>query len=82
MLEALIALIKSLPTWLETLTEVMIVAIVFTTAVTLLAGIWIGILVVKRRARSIKSFTLLPFRIEFETDPPQEKKDATETGNQ
>ena len=82
MLEALIALIKSLPTWLETLTEVMIVAIVFTTAVTLLAGIWIGILVVKRRARSIKSFTLIPFRIEFEVDPPRENKDATEAGNQ
>ena len=82
MLEALIALIKSLPTWLETLTEVMIVAVVFTTAVTLLAGIWIGILVVKRRARSIKSFTLLPFRIEFEVDPPREKKDAAQEGNQ
>lgn len=81
MLEALIAAVKSLPAWLEIATEVMIVAVIFTTAVTLLAGIWIGILVVKRRARSIKSFTLLPFRIDFEVDPPREKKDAAEEIN-
>lgn len=81
MLEALIAAVKSLPTWLGTVTEIMIVALIFTTAITLLAGIWLGILVVKRRARSIKSFTLIPFRIEFEVDP-RGKKDATEAGNQ
>lgn len=81
MLEALIAAIKSLPAWLGTVTEIMIVALIFTTAVTLLAGIWLGILVVKRRARSIKSFKLIPFQIEFETDPPREKRDATQEIN-
>ena len=82
MLEALIAAVKSLPAWLEIATEVMIVAVIFTTAVTLLAGIWIGILVVKRRARSIKSFTLIPFRIEFEVDQSRRKQDAAQEGNQ
>ena len=82
MLEALIAAVKSLPTWLGTVTEIMIVALIFTTAITLLAGIWIGILVVKRRARSIKSFTLIPFRIDFEVDPSRRKQDATQEGNQ
>lgn len=68
MLEVIIAWIKGLPVWLAHTVEVLVVAIVFLTAITFLAGIWVGILVIKRRARSIESFTLIPFKIEFSTD--------------
>lgn len=82
MLESLGALIKTFPAWLETAAELLIVAIGFMTALTLLIGVWIGILVVRRRARSIKSFTLLPFGIEFYVEPTRRQKDATEEGKQ
>ena len=68
MLEILIAWVKSLPVWLSHTVEVLVVAITFLTAVTFLAGVWVGLLVIRKRARSIESFTLIPFRIEFRTD--------------
>jgi hypothetical protein len=68
MLEIIIAWIKALPVWLAHTVEVLVVAVVFLTAITFLAGIWVGILVINRRARSIESFTLFPFRIEFNND--------------
>lgn len=68
MFETITGLIKLFPSWLYHTVEVLMVAIFFFSAVTLLAGIWIGILVVKKRARSIQSFTLIPFKIEFKVD--------------
>jgi hypothetical protein len=80
MLESLTAFIKTFPTWLGTLTEILVVGIGFATALTLLMGVWIGILVVKRRARSIKSFTLIPFGIEFYVSESKEQRNAAEEG--
>lgn len=68
-MEMLVTLIKTLPAWLSQIAEIILVALLFVAAVTFLAGIWVGICVVRRRARSITSFTLIPFRIEF--DPPR-----------
>ena len=81
MLEVIIAWIKALPVWLAHTVEVLVVAITFLTAVTFLAGIWVGLLVIKKRARSIESFTLIPFRIEFRADTrkssdPERKESA------
>jgi len=65
MLEMLIAFIKSLPVWLGAVVEVMIVAIVFMTAVTFLTGVWCGLRIVGKRAQSIKEITFFPPRIVF-----------------
>ena len=79
MLESLSALIKTLPAWLATVTEILVVAISATTAITLLAGIWLGILIVSRRAKSITAFSLIPFRIEFNVSNKGDRN-ATEEG--
>lgn len=68
MLETLIAFIKTLPAWLGAVVEVMIVAIVFLTAVTFLAGIWCGLRIVGKRANAIKEITFFPPKIIFKTD--------------
>lgn len=65
MLETIIAFIKTLPVWLGTVVEIMIVAIVFLTAVTFLAGVWCGLRIVGKRANSIKEIMFFPPRIVF-----------------
>lgn len=65
MLETIIAFVKSLPAWLGTVVEVMIVAVIFMTAVTFLAGIWCGLRIVGKRAQSIKEITFFPPKIVF-----------------
>jgi hypothetical protein len=65
MLETLIAFIKSLPSWLGAVVEVMVVAIIFMTAVTFLAGIWCGLRIIGRRANSIQEIQFFPPRIIF-----------------
>lgn len=80
MLEVIIAWIKSLPLWLAHTVEVLVVAITAFAALTFLAGIWVGIIVIKKRARSIESFTLIPFRIEFRSDvrkPPESERNES-----
>jgi hypothetical protein len=68
MLETLIAFIKSLPAWLGAVVEIMIVAIVFLTAVTFLAGMWCGLRIVGRRANAIEEITFFPPRIKFKSE--------------
>ena len=65
MLEAIIAFLKTLPQWLSTVAEVMIVAIVFLTCMTFLAGIWCGLRVIGRRANAIQEIQFFPPKIIF-----------------
>jgi hypothetical protein len=65
MLEMLIAFIKSLPTWLSHVVEVMVVAVVFLTVMTFLAGVWCGIRIIGRRANSIEEIQFLPPKVTF-----------------
>jgi hypothetical protein len=65
MLETLIAFIKSLPSWLGAVAEVLVVAIIFMTAVTFLAGIWCGLRIIGKRANSIQEIQFFPPRIIF-----------------
>ena len=65
MLETLIAFVKTLPAWLSAIVEIMIVAVVFLTAVTFLAGIWCGLRIVGKRAQSIKEIQFFPPKITF-----------------
>jgi hypothetical protein len=57
--------IKSLPTWLGAVAEVLVVAIIFMTAVTFLAGIWCGLRIIGKRANSIQEIQFFPPRIIF-----------------
>jgi hypothetical protein len=65
MLETFIAFIKSLPSWLGAVAEVLVVAIIFMTAVTFLAGIWCGLRIIGKRANSIQEIQFFPPRIIF-----------------
>jgi hypothetical protein len=65
MLETIAAFLKTLPHWLASVAEVMIVAIVFMTCVTFLAGIWCGLRIIGRRSNSIQEIQFLPPKIIF-----------------
>ena len=65
MLESLIAFLKTLPHWLSTIAEVLIVATVFLTIMTFLAGVWCGLKIIGRRANQIESIQFLPPKITF-----------------
>lgn len=61
------AFIKSLPTWLSHVVEIMVVAIVFLTVMTFLAGVWCGIRIIGRRANSIEEIQFFPPKVTFKT---------------
>lgn len=65
MLETLITFLKTLPSWLSTVAEILIVAIVFMTMVTFLAGIWCGLRIIGRRANAIQEIQFFPPKITF-----------------
>ena len=65
MLEAIVTFIKTLPTWLGHVVEILFVAIVFLTAVTFLAGIWCGLRIIGRRANAIQEIQFFPPKITF-----------------
>jgi hypothetical protein len=73
MLETLVAFLKTLPHWLASVAEVMIVAIVFLTCVTFLAGIWCGLRIIGRRANSIEEIQFLPPKIIFKVNKTEEQ---------
>jgi len=65
MLESIIAFLKTLPSWLHQVAEVLIVATVFLTIMTFLAGVWCGLKIIGRRANQIESIQFLPPKIVF-----------------
>jgi len=65
MLETLLAFIKSLPAWLGHVVEVLIVAVVFMTVMTFLAGVWCGIRIIGKRASSIQEIQFIPPKVVF-----------------
>jgi hypothetical protein len=67
MLETLLAFIKSLPAWLGAVVEVMVVAVIFLTCMTFLAGVWCGLRIIGRRANAIEEIQFLPPKITFKT---------------
>jgi hypothetical protein len=67
MLETLIAFIKTLPSWLGAVVEVMVVAVIFLTCMTFLAGVWCGLRIIGRRANAIEEIQFLPPKITFKT---------------
>ena len=65
MLESLVAFVKTLPSWLGSVVEVLFVTVVFMTAVTFLAGVWCGLRIIGRRANSISEIQFFPPKIIF-----------------
>ena len=65
MLESIIAFLKTLPSWLHQVAEVLIVATVFLTIMTFLAGVWCGIRIIGRRSNQIESIQFFPPKITF-----------------
>jgi len=70
-LESVVTFMKTLPTWLMHVAEVLFVAVMFMTAVTFLMGIWCGLRIVGKRANSIREIQVFPPKIIF-----QENKDS------
>jgi hypothetical protein len=65
MLETILAFMKTLPSWLMTVAEVMIVGLTFMTAVTFLAGIWCGMRLIGKRFNQVASIEFMPPKITF-----------------
>ena len=77
-LESIITFIKSLPAWLGHAVEILIVAIVFLTAMTFLAGVWCGLKIIGRRANSISEIQFFPPKITFINTVEEDKQNGTE----
>jgi len=65
MLESLIAFLKTLPSWLHQVAEILIVAVVFMTIMTFLAGVWCGLRIIGRRSNQISEIQFIPPKITF-----------------
>ncbi len=65
-LESVAGFVKSLPAWLGAVTEILIVTVIFMTAVTFLAGIWVGIRIIGLRMKNIRELQFIPPKIVFE----------------
>lgn len=59
------AWVKSLPTWLATILDVIVIITVFMTAFTLILGVWLGFCITRKRMNSIVEIQFLPPKIEF-----------------
>ena len=65
MMETLLAYIKALPNWLATLFDVLVIAVIFVTAFTLILGVWLGFCITRKRMNSIVELQFLPPKITF-----------------
>lgn len=64
-MELVMAWVKSLPTWLATIFDVIVIITVFMTAFTLILGVWLGFCITRKRMNSIVEIQFLPPKIEF-----------------
>lgn len=65
MMETILAWIKGLPTVLSTMFDILLIAVVFTTAFTLIVGIWLGFCITRKRMNSIVELQFFPPKILF-----------------
>lgn len=64
-METILAWIKGLPTVLSTMFDILLIAVVFTTAFTLIVGIWLGFCITRKRMNSIVELQFFPPKILF-----------------
>jgi hypothetical protein len=60
MLEAFLTFVKGFPSWLFTVVEVLVVAVLFSAAVLFLFGLYIGIKMIGSKAPQIKRIVFFP----------------------
>ena len=72
-MDTILAWISNLPGWLATSLDVMIIAIVFLTGFTLIAGIWVGFCITRKRMDAIVELQFFPPRIIFKEPEKQEE---------
>jgi hypothetical protein len=65
MFETLLLWIKGLPHTLGTVVDVIITALLFITAVTLISGIWLGFFIARKRMNHILELQFFPPKITF-----------------
>lgn len=65
MLETIIAYIKALPSFLHHTFDVLLIALLFTTAFTLVLGIWLGFFITRKRMNHIVEIQFFPPKITF-----------------
>ena len=64
-METILAWLKGLPTYLMTLVDILVIAVIFLTAFTLILGVWLGFCITRKRMNSIVELQFLPPKITF-----------------
>jgi len=64
-METLLAWTKTLPSYLSLTLDIILVTIVFMTSITLLAGMWIGFCIARKRMNQIAEIQFFPPKIVF-----------------
>ena len=64
-METILAWIKGLPSYLSNFLDILLVAMVFVTAFTLIMGIWLGFLITRKRMNHIVELQFFPPKITF-----------------
>jgi ribose/xylose/arabinose/galactoside ABC-type transport system permease subunit len=64
-MESLLAWIKALPSWLSSIFDILLIAVIFVTAFTLILGVWLGFCITRKRMNSIVELQFLPPKITF-----------------
>lgn len=64
-METLLAWLKTLPNYLNTLVDILLIAVIFLTAFTLILGVWLGFCITRKRMNSIVELQFLPPKITF-----------------
>ena len=64
-METLLAWLKSLPSYLATIFDILVISVIFLTAFTLIFGVWIGFCITRKRMNSIVELQFFPPKITF-----------------
>ena len=64
-MESLLTWIKALPSWMSSIFDILLIAVIFVTAFTLILGVWLGFCITRKRMNSIVELQFLPPKITF-----------------
>ena len=64
-MESIVAWLKSLPSFLANLVDILFIAVIFLTAFTLILGVWLGYAITRKRMNQIVELQFFPPKITF-----------------
>lgn len=64
-MESILTWIKGLPSVLSHLVDILLIAVIFLTAFTLIIGVWLGFMITRKRMNSIVELQFFPPKITF-----------------